>query len=199
MEHLPIVCEHTNKELGSLPRAEAIAQGAWCRSTNVFIMNSAGEILCHQRSMLKERLPGGWSTHVGGHVGLGENYESNALKELEEEAGLATAPERLIQWRTTKHEKSRLWIREYIILHDAPASEFTPQPGEVEKFQWMSLDEIMRSYNENPTNWYAGTHDIKAEYECMRAALVVAHNLGACEVPEALHSWHPESLMPSLA
>ncbi|MCK9360656.1 NUDIX domain-containing protein [Patescibacteria group bacterium] len=193
MEHLPIVCEHTNVELGTLPRAEAIAQQAWCRSTNVFILNSRGDLLCHQRSPLKERLPNGWSTHVGGHVGVGETYETNALKELHEEAGVNAAPERLIQWRTTKHQKSRLWIREYVILHDAPASHFTPQPGEVEKFEWMSLEEILRSHSEDPTNWYAGTHDIKSEYEAMRAALVVAHNLGSIEVPAEMHSWHPVS------
>lgn len=199
MEQLSIVSEHSNLPLGTLPRADAIAQGAWCRSTNVFVMNSRGDILCHQRSMQKERLPGGWSTHVGGHVGQGESYEGNALKELAEEAGIAVTADRLIQWRTTKHEKSRLWIREFVILFDAPASHFTPQPGEVETFAWMSLDEILRSHKENPSNWYAGTHDVKSEYECMRAALVVAHNLGACEVPESLHSWHPASILPSVA
>jgi len=189
MEHLSIVSEHDNSEIGTLPRPEAIATGAWCRSTNIFVMNSAGELLCHQRSFKKERLPGGWSTHLGGHVGVGETYEINALKELEEEAGLCVTPEKLIQWRTTKHEKSRLWIREYIVLHDAPAIYFIPQPGEVESFKWMSLPEILQLEKEG--NWYAGTHDLKTEYQAMRSALVVAHNLGACEVPSAMHSWQP--------
>lgn len=191
MEELAIVCEHTNKELGTLPRLEAITTGAWCRSTNVFVMNSRGELLCHQRSLKKERLPGGWSTHLGGHVGVGETYESNALKELEEEAGLSVRSEQLIQWRTTKHEKSRLWIREYVVLHDAPSSAFIPQPGEVESFEWLSLQDILRSSKKHPMNWYAGTHDVTSEYQAMRSALVVAHNLGACVVPEAMHSWQP--------
>jgi len=189
MEHLSVVSEHTNQELGTLPRSEAIASGAWCRSTNVFVMNSAGELLCHQRSLKKERLPGGWSTHLGGHVGVGETYEMNALKELEEEASLCVTPEKLIQWRTTKLEKSRLWVREYVVLHDAPVTYFVPQPGEVECFKWMSLAEILQS--EKDGNWFAGTHDLKTEYQAMRAALVVAHNHGAFEVPEAMHSWQP--------
>ncbi|HVM90556.1 MAG TPA: NUDIX domain-containing protein [Verrucomicrobiae bacterium] len=191
MEHLPIVSEHSNEELGTLPRSEAIATGAWCRSTNVFVVNSAGQLLCHQRSMLKERLPGGWSTHVGGHVGVGETYESNALKELEEEAGLIVKPEQLIQWRTTKLDKSRLWVREYVVLADHPESHFIPQPGEVEQFKWMSVRDILRSAEGNPGQWFAGTHDLRTEYEAMRAALVVAHTLGACEVPKEMHSWQP--------
>jgi isopentenyldiphosphate isomerase len=191
MEHLSIVSEHDNTELGTLPRPEAIASGAWCRSTNVFVMNSSGELLCHQRAWEKERLPGGWSTHLGGHVGVGETYEENALKELEEEAGIWVKPEQLIRWRTTKLEKSRLWISEFVILHNEPASYYLPQPGEVEKFKWLSIRDILNSAEAEPDQWFAGTHDLKSEYEAMRAALVVAHNHGGCSVPEAMHSWQP--------
>jgi isopentenyldiphosphate isomerase len=191
MEHLPIVCEHTNTELGVLPRPEAIKTGAWCRSTDVYIMNSDGQILCHQRSMEKERNPGCWSTHVGGHVGVGETYDTNALKELEEEAGVKKDAKQLIQWRTAKNEKGRLWVRKYVVLHDAPESAFIPQPGEVESFKWHSLEEIMKMTAEHPELWMPGTpgYDFTAEYEAMRAALVVAHNLGACEIPDAMHVW----------
>lgn len=199
MEILPVVCEQTNIELGTLPRAEALAQRAWCRSTNVFILNSRGDVLCHQRSLQKERLPGGWVTHVGGHVGIGETYDSNALKELQEEAGIRVSSERLIKWRTTKKEEARLWIAEYVLLHDAPVSSLVPQPGEVERFEWKSLSEIVRQANEHPASWYAGTHDIETEYECMRAALVAASHLGAHNLPEHLHAWHPGSLVPGIA
>ncbi len=195
---LPVVCEQTNTELGSLPRAEALAQRAWCRSTNVFILNSRGEILCHKRSPEKERLPNGWVTHVGGHVGVGETYDSNALKELQEETGMRASAERLIKWRTTKKEDARLWIAEYVILHDAPAASFTPQPKEVELFEWMTLETIVRHSHQRPDQWYAGTHDIETEYECMRAALVAASHLGAQYLPEPLHAWHPLKLAPSL-
>lgn len=199
MEMLPVVCERTNVELGTLPRAEALAQRAWCRSTNVFILNSRGDILCHQRSLQKERLPGGWVTHVGGHVGIGETYDSNALKELQEEAGIRVSPDRLIKWRTTKKEDARLWIAEYVLLHDAPVSALIPQPGEVERFEWKSLAEVVRHATEYPSLWYAGTHDIETEYECMRAALVAASHLGAHNLPEPLHAWHPGSLVPGIA
>jgi isopentenyldiphosphate isomerase len=157
-------------------------------------MNSSGELLCHKRSYKKERLPGGWSTHLGGHVGVDESYEMNAQKELEEEAGIWIKPEQLIQWRTTKLEKSRLWVREYVILVDQPETYFVPQAGEVEQFKWMSLQDIVRSAEGNRDQWFAGTHDLRTEYEAMRAALVVAHTLGACHVPTEMHSWQPLSV-----
>lgn len=192
MELLEVVSE-TNVPTGiRLPRAEAIAKRAWCRSTNVFVLNAKGELLCHQRSLEKERLPGAWVTHVGGHVGAGESYEENAQKELEEEAGVLIDRSRFIHWRTTKHERSHLWMRDYVTLIDAPLDTFKPQPGEVERFRWMPIDEILREVALDPTAWCPGIHDVRSEYECMRSALVVAHNFGACEVPEHLRSWCPE-------
>lgn len=193
MEHLEIVNEMNGKPTGVvLPRADVIASGGWCRSTNVFVLNHKGEILCHQRSMQKERLAGVWSTHLGGHVGMDETYESNALKELEEEAGIALPAKKLIAWRTTKLEAARLWVREFVVVYDVDAARLTPQLGEVERFQWMSIGEILESEAKDPDQWCAGTHDIASEYGCMLSAIGVAHHLGVYEVPESLHTWNPE-------
>lgn len=191
-ERLDIVCEETGHPLGhALPRHEAIATQAWCRSTNIFVVNSKGEILCHQRSLNKERYPGVWSTHLGGHVGTGETYETNASKEVEEEAGIRAHPSRLIHWRTTRINRARLWVREFVLLHDAAVESLIPQPGEVEQFLWLSPEEILRQEKENPSLWLAGTHDFQTEYYCMRAVLNAVHAVGAMNVPQEMHSWHP--------
>ena len=86
MENLELICSTTGEGLGiAVPRHAALRAQVWCRSTNIYVLNHKGEVLVHQRSMQKERMPGVWVTHLGGHVGEGENYETNALKELEEE------------------------------------------------------------------------------------------------------------------
>jgi isopentenyldiphosphate isomerase len=199
MEHLEIVHAHNGQPTGEvLPRKEALAREAWCRSTNVFILNSRGEILCHKRSMQKERLPGAWYTHVGGHIGVGETSDSNALKELMEEAGVEVAAGQLVKWRTTKAEAMRLWMHDYVVLIDKPVEAFTPQPGEVDEFRWVSFDEIISNKENYPDVWYPGYHGFQAEYECIRSALVAAHHLGAIDVPEELHGWAPGLiLMPA--
>lgn len=192
MEVLPIVHPETGEPVGrTLPRRDAIAEGAWCRSTNVYVLNSDGHVLCHRRSMRKERLPGVWTTHLGGHVALGETYESNALKELEEESGITVSPERLLAWRTTKIEEARLWAREFVTLTDLPVAALVPQPGEVEEFRWMPVEDIVRRKNADPDAWCAGTHDLAVEYQCMRAALHLANAIGAIPVPKGLHLWRP--------
>lgn len=192
MERLAIVNEHTGQLMGySLPRAEAIAKGEWCRTTNVFVVNSKGEILCHQRSLKKERLPGGWSTHLGGHVCEGEDFNDNACKELAEEAGITVPASSVIPWRTSKLTKARVWVRDFATLWDGAAEDLTPQEGEVEKFAWMSFEEIMERSQKEPHLWFAGTHDFATEYACLRA--VLAANAATNQASHELQVWYPFS------
>ncbi len=191
-EHLDIVCEQSGTPLGySLPRHEAITQGAWCQSTNVYVVNSAGKILCHQRSLEKERLPGGWSTHLGGHVGSGEDFLSNAQKELEEEAGVVMPASAFLPWRTSKLESARLWVMDIVVHCDAPIESLVPQKGEVEKFAWMTPQEIMSAYAQAPETWFAGTHHFPEDYACMRAVLAAAHHKGIIRPTRDIRKWHP--------
>src|SRR5688572_24900437 len=185
MEMLHIVHPETGEPIGGiLPRAEAIARGAWCRSTNVYVLNSDGQVLCHRRSSLKERLAGAWMTHLGGHVGVGETYETNARKELFEEAGIDVRQSRLLPWRTTRIEHARLWAREFVTLSDVSAADLAPQPGEVDEFRWLSPEDVLRNAEADPKGWCAGTHDFRTEYLCMRAALHVGDAAGVLPMPE---------------
>jgi isopentenyldiphosphate isomerase len=190
MEILEIVHEHSGEPTGAaLPRKEAIEQKAWCRSTNVYVLNHAGEVLCHQRSLQKERLPGYWMTHLGGHVGQSETYETNAVKELEEEAGIIADPLHLISWRTTRKEESRLWMRDFVTLQDVALEDLVPQPGEVETFAWKTPQEIIKEAKHGG-KWKAGTHHFHTEYHCLRAVLSAAQAHGLIPAPAKTHIWH---------
>ena len=193
MEHIEVVCSETNQSLGIvLPRNEFVKTDHWCRTSNIFILNSKGDVLCHQRDLHKDRFPGVWATHVGGHLAHGESYEVSAQKELEEEAGVSVAMEEIIPWRTTRVAISRLWVKEFVVLIDKDISEFTAQPGEVEKFEWKTIDEIIKDGRENPQNWIGqcpGTHDFFVEYHCMRAVLTAMHERGYVTSHKDLHVW----------
>lgn len=192
MEKLEIVSPETGHPTGlCLPRNEAIQQRLWCRTTNIFVLNAKGEVLCHQRSLQKERLPGLWVTHLGGHVASDETYESNALKELAEEAGIVVEPRQMVHWRTTRLDSARLWMREFVVLCDVDADRLVPQPGEVERFAWRSPQQILKAKQIDPEGWCAGTHDFATEYMCLRAALNAADAVGAFQTPPQLYSWMP--------
>ncbi len=190
METLAIVNEFTGEPTGILlSRKKALENKAWCMSTNIFVINPKGQILCHKRSQEKERFPGMWFTHLGGHVGHEESYHTNAIKELEEEMGVKLLPKELTPWRTTRNDHSRLWIREFVTVQDLDIAHLTPQPGEVDAFAWKHLDEILAEHKSTPELWKAGTYDLWTEYHCMMSVITVLHNKGFDKMPPHLLTW----------
>ncbi len=198
-DNLQIVDEHTGEPTGiTLPRSEVIKKRLWCRSTNVYVMNQKGELLCHQRSHNRERHSGVWSTHFGGHVCASETFKINALKELEEEIGLTVSHYRLIPWRTSKIESQRLWVRDFMTVFDGTLESLKVQETEIDAIEWMSPERIINelqttgAFDDNRI-WLAGTHDFHTDYQCMRAVLtaVLDGNLFSREAYYHLHKWMP--------
>jgi len=197
-ELLQVVDEMTGEPTGELvERAELLARKLWCRTTNVFVLNSQGQVLCHQRSLSKERYPGVWSTHFGGHVTEGESFKINALKELEEEIGIRSNPFQIVPWRTSRKDVQRIWMRDFITVYDAPLEKLIFQESEIEQVRWFSIEEIMTAlelegHAEDNGMWIAGTHDIYADYQCMRAVLTATLDMGIFGSDyHHLHKWEP--------
>ena len=196
-ELLQVVDPDTGEPTGTLTkRHEVISSGLWCRSTNIYVLNSAGAVLCHQRSLNKERHPGAWVTHFGGHVTEGESFKINALKELEEEVGLRVNSFQLIPWRTSRKEMGHLWMRDFMTVYDGPMDVLKHQESEIEQIKWFTVDEIVESmggqeYVEGAT-WLAGTHDFFSDYQCMRAVLTATLDAGIFSTNfHHLHKWQP--------
>lgn len=191
MELLHVVSEHSPIISGGVAsRADVLSQNLWTLSTNIFIINSQGKLLCHQRSLKKERLPGVWITHMGGHVSHNEDFLSNALKEVSEEAGVEIKQDDIIEWRTTKIESAKLWSKDFVIYKDLDLSELIPQKEEVECFAWMTLEEILTNCKDSNVPWCAGIQDITREYWAMRAVLSSSHHFGKIVVDEKLQQWN---------
>ncbi|MCC6520933.1 NUDIX domain-containing protein [Candidatus Nomurabacteria bacterium] len=196
-ELLKIVDENTGELTGeTLSRGEVISTKRWCRSTNIFVMNTKGEILCHQRSLNKERHPGWWMTHFGGHVSGEETFDDNAIKELQEEIGLSVAAEELLPWRTSRKTDARLWVRDYITIFDGDISELALQESEIQRVKWFTAEEIYAQLDredlDEAEGWKAGTHNFEHDYHCMRAVLTAAMHMGIFS--DAFHhmkNWHP--------
>ncbi len=195
-ERLQIVDELTGEPTGEhLSRKETLETKRWCRTTNIFVLNSKGEILCHQRSLNKERFPGIWSTHFGGHVTEGESFKISALKELGEEIGISVNAFQLIPWRTSKKSVSRIWVRDFITVYDGPIEGLKIQTSEIEKVKWFTAEEItaeLEAESEETRGWLAGTHDFYADYQCMRAVLTATIDAGIFGGDyKPLRNWHP--------
>jgi isopentenyldiphosphate isomerase len=136
-----------HKERGTLAKEDIY------RVSALWITNSRGDILLAQRKFTKSHDPGKWGPAVAGTLDEGETYESNIVKEAEEEIGLKNiqpvpGPNR----RTNgEHNYFSQW---YTLILDKPAEDFTVQQEEVEQVKWFTRDELENELREHPDNYF---------------------------------------------
>lgn len=132
------------------------SQGLWHRSSHIWIYNSQGEILLQKRAKDKGRHPGKWDISTAGHVALGEDYDTAALRELREELGLEVKLEDLIKTRIFKHRSespekkyyNKEISQEYLYKYDGPISGLKFRDGEVEKIKVVSQEKFKQILND---------------------------------------------------
>lgn len=118
------------------------------RITALWLWNEKGEALLAQRAFSKSINPGLWGPAVAGTVEEGETYESNIIKEAEEEIGLKNLKPVLDQKlrRTTQHAYFVQWFTATIDSN----YPLVKQDSEVEAFKWFSKDELMNLLETKP-------------------------------------------------
>ncbi len=148
------VVDHQDQVTGTATRGEVHAEKLLHRAVHVFVFNKRGDLLLQKRSTLKDLCPGLWDYSVSGHLDSGENYEAAAVRELDEEMGIAISgtPEEIA--RITPREQTG-WehVRLYRTHHDGalryPAAE-------VEAAQWFPVSEIVAWVRGNPADFAPG-------------------------------------------
>lgn len=81
-----------DRVIGTVRRGDAHRNPALVhRSVQVLVFSSDGRLLLQRRSQRKDLFPGYYCASASGHVAAGEDYESTAERELEEELGIAAS------------------------------------------------------------------------------------------------------------
>lgn len=134
-EILDVVNEN-NEVIGQATRAEVKEKGLMCRVSTVYLEDEQGRILVTQRS-LKCSYPLTFYAAAGGHLDAGETYEQGAIREAKEEIGVDIYDlEYIGEFMGTKGKSfNRLFLAKY-------KGEFKPDANEVERLEWMTLDEL---------------------------------------------------------
>ena len=93
------ICNEDGVPTGkTVSRDIAHRDGILHRTAHVWVVRkrkNGYDILLQKRSMEKESFPGLYDTSSAGHIPAGEESLSSALRELEEELGIAAAPSEL--------------------------------------------------------------------------------------------------------
>lgn len=117
-------------------------KGLLHRSVAVFLRNSGRKILLQRRGLTDDWLPGKWTISSTGHVRAGENPETAASRELQEELGIAAEPAFILKQLLPKIPWKGKIEYELAFVFDAISDgAVTIDPAEVEEVRFLSLDE----------------------------------------------------------
>ncbi len=140
MRELFDIVDDNDAAIGSAPREHCHGDPALVhRVAHVLLVNGAGELLLQKRSPHKDIQPGKWDTSVGGHLNRGEDYETAAYRELQEELGVAGADLVFLYAYPMRNEIESENVRTYLCRHDG-AIRFDPE--EITEVRFWSLAEI---------------------------------------------------------
>lgn len=134
------IVDEANNVTGSAARWQMRASGLIHRATYIVITDPAGLLNVQKRTLTKDVYPGWWDPCTGGVVLAGESYEESAIREMEEEMGIANTPLRFLF--DFYFAEGRVWGRAFHAVYEGP---LRLQKEEVEFVERMTVDQILQS------------------------------------------------------
>ena len=121
------------------------------RAAHLWFTNSNGEILLAQRAAQKVWGANMWGPAAAGTLEEGETYESNIIKEAEEEIGLVIEPERLqksfkMRFKTVGGSFNQF----FTYKADAHIESFRLQEDEVQAVRWVTKEVLLEEITAYP-------------------------------------------------
>jgi len=86
-----ILVDHSDAQIGTMPKLEAHEKGLLHRAFSIFLFNSTGEMLMQQRALDKYHSAGLWSNTCCSHPLPNESTDDATRRRLKEEMGLECA------------------------------------------------------------------------------------------------------------
>ncbi len=155
MEYFDI-CDESGSPTGEIiDRETAHRDGILHRTAHVWIVRKKTQgydILLQKRSMEKDSFPGLYDTSSAGHIPTGSEPLPSAIRELQEELGIAAKPEQLIyagSFRIQYEEEFHGQVfrdnevtKVYVYQEPVDIKELILQKSEVDEVRWFDLEEV---------------------------------------------------------
>ena len=137
------IVDVADRVIDSASRFDMRAQRRMHRANYILVFNRKGELLAQRRSANKDVHPGRLDFAAGGVVQFGEEYHASAVRELQEELGIAPPLVECFDiWfeDETDAPPNRHWGRVFSCVHDGP---FTLQAAEIVDANFMRIDDAL--------------------------------------------------------
>jgi len=152
---IPIVDEH-DQVITHIPRKDVTANDIF-RASGLWLENSKDEVLIAQRKLTKPNDPGLWGPAASGTVEKGETYESNVIKEAEEELGLTRIQPVFVD-KLFQASPRKQFCAVFKVVCEYPAERFVIQEDEVEQIRWIAKAQLKQEFQENPKLFVPSMH-----------------------------------------
>jgi isopentenyldiphosphate isomerase len=157
MSRIVLVDEDDN-EIGHKERSEKLKTPGIYRIAALWLTNSHGDVLLAKRSTKKENESGLWGPAAAGTVEEGETYESNIIKEAEEEIGLSGV-EFQKAWKKPYGPHRRYFVQFFTATTDKKLSDFQLQAEEVEQVKWFTKEDLIFAVQQHPEDFVGAIPD----------------------------------------
>ncbi|HBS47597.1 TPA: isopentenyl-diphosphate delta-isomerase [Candidatus Dependentiae bacterium] len=155
MKKLVILVDEKDKEIGFEEKLEAHKKGLLHRAISVFIFNSKNELLLQKRAFDKYHCGGLWSNSCCTHPHPQETNLEAAKRRLVEEMGIKTELKEICNFTYKVHfPQNNLFEHEFDHLF---IGHYDKDPkinlSEVADFKWISIETLLKEFQENPGNY----------------------------------------------
>lgn len=127
--------------------------------SNIWVVNTKGELLCSKRSVRVKGNPGKWQTFFGGHVQAGETFLQTAQRELFEETNIKGSENNFRLIEKGMNEVHRHFFEGYLYVYKGEVLSFID--GEITETRWMSFEEYNKEKENTPERWCNSCNVIK--------------------------------------
>lgn len=152
------ILDSTAKPLGkNKSRFEIHRDGDYHLAVEIWLQNKQNQLLIQKRSSTKDSHPNLWEISCSGHVDHGETSLQAAVRELQEELGIAVQPADL-DFRQRFFEPAILnqgtYINNefkdlYLLASDLSIEDFKFPPEEVSALRWIDAQELEKLISAN--------------------------------------------------
>ena len=146
---IPIV-DKKDKVIGSKDRTLITKQDIY-RVASAWLITNDGLVLIQQRSRNKKNLPDKWGCSVAGTVETDESYDTNIVRETEEELGLRNINLQKTVKTFVEEDNRRFFCQWYIGVIKKAKIKF--QTDEIETVLWIPIKELIKDINDNPKKY----------------------------------------------
>ncbi len=163
-----VLVDANDNDIGTMEKMEAHEKAVLHRAFSIFIFNTKGEMLIHQRAFSKYHTPGLWTNACCSHPRLGETLQQATSRRLREEMGMEADIQKIFDFvykadvgqGLIEHEFDHVFVGTTDVLPNINREE-------VETYSYIKMDDLRNDINMHPekyTVWFKIAFDRVEEY-----------------------------------